>query len=140
MTTLKHLDMIKFKSATIRTRKAKMYVTSLPKNILSTLINLGHGDNTTLNTLIGLYRDQAPNMIAHIKLSASEKESQELKNAAHKFKGVCMNLGFTPLGDICADIETAGLQKNYVRVNALCTQLEDLHTLLISRMLSLSHG
>lgn len=117
-----------------------MQAITLPNNILKTLKELGQGNGTTLNTLIGLYREQAPNMIAHIKLSASEKESLQLKKAAHKFKGVCMNLGLTPLGDICADIETASIQKNYVRVNALCTQLEELHTLLISRMLSLSHG
>lgn len=117
-----------------------MQVTSLPNNILNTITQIGRDDRKTLQMLISLYREQAPNMIAHIKLSANEAEPMELKNAAHKFKGVCMNLGLTPLGDICADIELAGMQQNYVRVNALCAQLEDLHYLLISRMLSLSHG
>lgn len=121
-------------------RKVEMHAINLPDNILNTIVSLGRNDDAALNTLIGLYKGHAPNMIAHIKLSASEKEPTQLKDAAHKFKGVCMNLGFTPLGDICADIETAGIQKNYTRVNALCTQLEELHILLISRMLRLSYG
>jgi HPt (histidine-containing phosphotransfer) domain-containing protein len=115
-----------------------MYTYNLPNSILENLIALSQNDNATLNTFVNLYRNQAPAMIANIKLNASEKESIELKKAAHKFKGVCINLGFTPLNDICTDIETAGLQKNYVRVNALCTRLEELHTRLIPRMLNLS--
>lgn len=112
----------------------------LPLNVFDTLKAIGRDDSSTMNTLIGLYKEQAPEMIATIKLSASEKEPSNLKDAAHTFKGVCVNLGLTPLGNICQDIETAALQEDYLRVNALCTQLENTHSEVLSRMSTLNHG
>lgn len=112
----------------------------LPLNVFDTLKEIGRDDSSTMNTLIGLYKEQAPEMIATIKLNASEKEPVDLKDAAHTFKGVCMNLGLTPLGNICQDIETAALQEDYLRVNALCTQLEHTHSEILSHMTTLSFG
>tara|TARA_R110000868_G_scaffold262401_1_gene520860 strand:+ start:23408 stop:23761 length:354 start_codon:yes stop_codon:yes gene_type:complete len=113
---------------------------TLPSDIFDTLKEIGEEDYSTMNTLISLYREQAPEMIASIKLNASQHEPLELQEAAHAYKGVCMNLGFTPLGDICLNIENAASQNDYLRINALCVQLEESHSELVSHIIALNHG
>jgi HPt (histidine-containing phosphotransfer) domain-containing protein len=120
--------------------KTIMKMAVLPHNVLNTLKTIGYDDYSTMNTLISLYKEQAPEMIATIKLSASQQESHELHDAAHAYKGVCMNLGFTPLRDVCYDIENAVIKKDYLRINALCTQLEYIHNEIVSQIITLNHG
>lgn len=117
-----------------------MSTTILPKDVYDTLKAIGSEDRPTMNTLISLYCERTPEMIATIKLSASQKEVIELQNAVHAYKGVCMNLGFTPLGDICHDIEKAVTLKDFLRINALCTQLEETHNEIDSQLNILIHS
>jgi HPt (histidine-containing phosphotransfer) domain-containing protein len=62
--------------------------------------------------LIELFKASAPGSIADMWRALEKSDAAGLFRAAHKLKGSCLHFGATPLRDLCAQLEQAGLSGN----------------------------
>lgn len=56
-------------------------------------------------TVVKLFRKMVPDQIAGLKEAIENRDSTEVKQAAHKLKGGCLALGARKMGAICASLE-----------------------------------
>jgi two-component system sensor histidine kinase/response regulator len=65
-----------------------------------------------LSELIDLFLASAPASLAEMRLALEKSNAEHLVIAAHMLKGTCSNFGASPLRELCAQIEQAGLSGN----------------------------
>jgi two-component system sensor histidine kinase/response regulator len=65
-----------------------------------------------LAELIKLFAATAPTNIADVHRAVDNSSAADLTMAAHTLKGGCSNFGKSPLRELCAEIERAGLSGN----------------------------
>ncbi len=79
-------------------------ITIIDQEVIDGLTEIG--DQDFLIELIDIFLAQSEELAHEIKLSVDAKNISELKKAAHKLKGSCLNLGAKGLGDICNKVES----------------------------------
>lgn len=62
-------------------------------------------DAEFVKVLISMFMEQGPELYEDVKKACSSTESEKVIAASHSLKGVCMNLGFDDLADVCKSIE-----------------------------------
>ena len=90
------------------------------------LNQLGAEDPSLKDTLINMFLEQSPDLMANIESTAGSEEAIDTKNAAHTFKGVCLNLGFETAGNICKQIEDAALSNDFEQVKLQIAELKNV--------------
>jgi two-component system sensor histidine kinase/response regulator len=76
------------------------------EDALRTLVEEGDFE---LSELIDLFVAGAPVSILEMRLALEKSNPEQLVIAAHTLKGTCGNFGASPLRELCAQIEQAGL-------------------------------
>ena len=81
---------------------------TLDMDVIAELSSMPPEDGTpALNKLIDMFLDSAPAHVADIRSSADAPE--RMGQAAHLFRGICLNLGASRLAEICQQIENAAV-------------------------------
>ncbi len=80
-------------------------------------------DAEFVKVLVSMFMEQGPELYQDVRKACSTSESEKVVAASHSLKGVCMNLGFNELADICKDIEE---QSRNGELNSACALLNDL--------------
>ena len=75
--------------------------------------------------LVSQFRKELPSRIKSITNAARDKNWAELKNLAHKLKGLGTSFGYPDLSDISAKIQTELNHEHYDKIDHLLSQLED---------------
>ena len=88
------------------------------------------GDKELVMELLQLFREQAPLLMAEIRMCATAGDSAGLQHAAHNFKGACANLGARPAMKTAFALETMGRQAEFGGVAAQLADLEREASLL----------
>ncbi|MBF0508559.1 MAG: response regulator, partial [Deltaproteobacteria bacterium] len=65
-------------------------------------------DLNFLREIIQLFLHNFPNQIAEIKAAAESHDAHSLMAAAHGLKGMCLNMGATPLAEVARRLEHQG--------------------------------
>lgn len=73
--------------------------------------------------LINTYLTDSVLRIAAIKEALGKNDPEELRRAAHSFKGSCGNIGALPLSELCKDLEQKGRDGNLDGTQALFEQI-----------------
>lgn len=109
----------------------------IPLETFDTLKEIGLENKETQLLLISLYIEDTPALIDALKEKATAQNSIETKKAAHTLKGTCLNLGFTPIAEICMKIESHALSSQFEAIYPLIHLLEETHTALVAECRSL---
>ncbi len=80
---------------------------SLDPSKLDQLINLGKDiEEDVLGQLITIHKETSQSMLVEMRQFLADKNYEELKRCAHKFKSSSANLGLMRLHKLCSDLET----------------------------------
>ena len=85
------------------------------------------GDQEFLNELIDLFSGQSEELVKNINTAVVSKDQTLLVQAAHKFKGSCLNLGAKSLGELCKELELKGKNADFSGTDELASKLEPLY-------------
>lgn len=85
------------------------------------------GDQEFLNELIDLFSGQSEELVKNINTAVTSQDQSLLVQAAHKFKGSCLNLGAKPLGELCKELELKGKNADFSGTDELAAKLEPLY-------------
>ncbi len=81
---------------------------SLDPSKLDQLINLGKDiEEDVLGQLITIHKETSQTMLLEMRQFLAEKNYEELKRCAHKFKSSSANLGLMRLHKLCSDLESS---------------------------------
>lgn len=97
----------------------------IDSSVIETLKELG--DDEFFLELVDLFTSQSTTLVSEIVLAVKEKDSVKLSQSAHKFKGSCLNLGATSLGDLCKKLELKGKSGDLSETEELASKLEPLY-------------
>ncbi len=96
------------------------------------------GSTAVLDELIGIYLDESPNHLAHLKATALRRDGGEMARAAHAFKSASQNVGARQLGELCRQLERLGKAGDMAHastlVDVLETQFESIRPLLLAEL------
>jgi len=95
-------------------------------------LDRANGDEAFLAEILGIFLLDAPNQIEAMRTASQERDSKELKQIAHSFKGAAMNVGATLLQNDALALETTedGPQKEYELIDRLERDLEGFQNLI----------
>lgn len=88
--------------------------------------NLG-GDLPLAHTILEIFLDDAPHMIATMQEAFQSSSQAELERAAHTLKSNAHLLGAESLGALCASIERQAKQGGIQDVEPLLAQMEQAY-------------
>ena len=77
--------------------------------------------------LIGIFFEQAPELISDIKKAAIQEDAGTMGKHAHKFKGSCLVLGAKALAEVCDVLQIKGQNDDLSDVDNLIKQLEQAY-------------
>ena len=81
-------------------------MTILDQSILDDLRELDRlGDGKFLRQIIGVFEEQAVEIIDQLKSAVAETDDERLASLAHKLKGSARTVGAVELGDHCERLE-----------------------------------
>ncbi|MBZ0200723.1 MAG: response regulator [Ignavibacteriaceae bacterium] len=92
-------------------------------------------DYSVVNTMIDMFFEDTPLHMKNIKKAISEKNFEDLSFFAHGLKGICLNLGAKPLGDICLNLELGGRTSNEEGLKESIPKLDEIYKLTCSELL-----
>jgi HPt (histidine-containing phosphotransfer) domain-containing protein len=103
--------------------------------VINGLKELGEGDEDSFfQEIVGLYIDQAQDLIDEIKAHAASREADKLGKTAHTLKGASLNVGARLFADVCKNIELAGKMGNLNGVDAEVGKLDELHIITVEEL------
>jgi len=97
-----------------------------PKAIAN-IRELDDDDDSVVNTMIDMFYEDTPSHIAKIKKAVLEKNFEDLSFFAHGLKGICLNLGAKPLGEVCLALEIKGRTKDDSGLTGATQKMEELY-------------
>lgn len=107
-------------------------------NITHHLEQIGAEDHDMMLCLIDIFNTQSPELLDNINQMREKKDPRETRNAAHTLKGVCLNLGFSPISTLCEEIEDAAGTRDFERINTLFQELCETHQSVTAKLKELS--
>ncbi len=84
-------------------------------------------DYSVVNTMIDMFFEDTPSHMNNIKKAISENNFDDLAFFAHGLKGICLNLGAKPLGNLCLTLELCGRTKDDSAVKETLSNLDDIY-------------
>ena len=82
---------------------------SLDKAALDNIRALDEGDDcSVLDEVIGMFLEEAPQLLAQMQAALASTDPAELARQAHALKSSSFNVGAKPLGELCRQIERQG--------------------------------
>ena len=81
-------------------------------------------DEALLRTLIGLFWDGCPGLVAEIRAAVARRESAALERAAHSLKGSASQIGASRVAEVSAALEQRGRAGATDDAEPLVAQLE----------------
>lgn len=75
-------------------------------------------------TLIRTYLKDSKERIASLKSAMSDGDADAFAKTAHSFKGSCINIGAPRLGELCLQVEKAGLEERLSDAQSLLSAIE----------------
>ncbi len=91
----------------------------------------GDGDDSFFKEIIGLYEEQAQELIDEIKFHAEAGNAEELGKTAHTLKGASLNIGARLFADVCKNIELAGKNNEINGIDSEIKKLNDLNEITL---------
>lgn len=88
-------------------RVKELLPVSLSPQHNKTLEQIGQESPEMMRHLITMFEEQAPVLITAIKTHITSQNNEEQRKTAHALKGVCLNLGLEPMGEVCKRLELA---------------------------------
>jgi PAS domain S-box-containing protein len=82
------------------------------------------GEGDILAEMIGLYLEDSPAQLSHIKTAIEQADATRLAQFAHSLKGSCASLGARTLATLCDQLERVGLAGDLPRAVGLLSSLE----------------
>lgn len=73
---------------------------------LQRLEELASADPALVGTLIDMFFEQAPSLAADIQSQVDANDADACCKAAHTLKGVCLNMGFNDMAELCKGMES----------------------------------
>jgi len=86
----------------------------LDYDVINNLKDIMDGDFTFL---IETYFQDSTNRITALRNAVAIKDGDNIRRAAHSFKGSCSNLGALRLASLCAALEQSGVQGNFASID-----------------------
>ena len=80
-------------------------------------------DCDLLKEIIDLFRNDIQRLIAEIRSAIRSQQADELKDAAHEFRGMASNFGAAATVAAAAWLETAGCHADFISAENACNQL-----------------
>lgn len=112
----------------------------LDMNIINGLKELGDGDDDSfLKEIIGLYIEQAPDLLKQIKDCAAARDGIEMSRAAHTMKGASLNMGAKMLSDVCKKLESNGKENNFDDIETLLGNLDYIYDYTVTELKTVSN-
>lgn len=103
--------------------------------VVNGLKELGEdNDNSFFKEIVGLYIEQAQDLIDEIKALAASGEADKLGKTAHTLKGASLNVGARLFADVCKTIELAGKQNNLEGIDVEVNKLDELHGFTVEEL------
>lgn len=84
-------------------------------------------DYSVVNIMIDMFFEDTPSHMNNIKKAMSENNFDDLAFFAHGLKGICLNLGAKPLGDLCLTLELSGRTKDNSAFNETLSKLDNTY-------------
>ena len=84
-------------------------------------------DPEFLGKVLGMFLEQAPQLLLEIKAHQQRGEWEQLGQKAHKLKGTSLNLGAKILADVCKQVEIKGRTKDVTNIAALIDELTQIY-------------
>lgn len=95
------------------------------------------GGATIVNSIIDLYRQHSPDLLAQIKQAIDDNDSEALFKAAHSLKSSSGNIGALRLANLTKDIEqdgrTGDIKSARININALETTYQSTLLALVEK-------
>jgi two-component system sensor histidine kinase/response regulator len=82
------------------------------------------GEPDLVQELIGMFRAEAPALLADIRTAIAAGEADKLRHSAHTLKGSSNNLGVRQVAALSAEIEKKGRSGTVEGADALLDELE----------------
>lgn len=82
------------------------------------------GRRQLLVTVIGVFQESYPEMLASLRDAAAKRDATGLENTAHKLKGAICNLIKGPAYDRARDLEFMGREERWEEVHETLAALE----------------
>jgi CheY-like chemotaxis protein/HPt (histidine-containing phosphotransfer) domain-containing protein len=84
-------------------------------------------DPEFLEKLLGMFLEQAPQLLVEIKAHQQAGEWEQLGQKAHKLKGTSLNLGAKILAEACKQLEIKGRSKEVTNMSTLIDELTKIY-------------
>jgi len=94
---------------------------------LDILRDLVGSDPGLMRELLTLWQSSSAPQMEELHSAWQEKDADKVGSLAHRFKSSSGSIGAQPLGDLCADLETACRDQDHDRIAELVQQLEPLY-------------
>lgn len=96
---------------------------------------LGDAFDMSFNRLLGLYKDNAPELLDRIVVALDAENPNEVMEAAHALKSMTANVSATRLSEYCALLETSGRSGDLGDASAPLRSLQVLHDRLMDEII-----
>ena len=90
----------------------------------NTILNAAAGDEELVKTLIDIFQEECPVMLANIERAIQDSQPQQLHHAAHKLKGTLGNIGAKAALEQTTALETMGINMDLLLAEATLEQLK----------------
>ena len=84
-------------------------------------------DPTFLEKVLGMFLEQAPQLLNDIKNHAKAEEWDQLGQKAHKLKGTSLNLGAKILAEACKKLEVKSRSRELENINLIVDELSNIY-------------
>lgn len=84
------------------------------------------GEPDVVTELIDLFLEDSPDLLENIRLDLDQGQTEELRQHAHAFKGMCRNLGIFEMAGLLAMLERHAALGSLYETPEMLVQLEEM--------------